>query len=73
MGEKRHVGMFENFCIFGTGEQTIQDYIGGKSGYEIEGDILYSIKEKHDIEIQSSKFVFPSGMAIKKYSSSKAK
>lgn len=42
-------------------------------GNEFEGEILYSKNEKQDIELQASKFVFPSGMAIKKYSNHKAK
>lgn len=71
---RRHVGMIENFSVFGTKEGTISEYmLDSKMGNEFEGEILYSKKEKNDIEMQASKLVFPSGMAIKKYGSSKAK
>lgn len=71
---KRHVGMIENFTIFGVKESVIEDCISGcKSARDFEGEILYSNKEKNESEIQASKLVFPSGMAIKKCCNLKAK
>jgi hypothetical protein len=66
--------MIENATVFGIKESIIcQSNIDTKMGGEFDGEILYSMKQKNDIEMQASKLVFPSGMTIKKYFSQKAK
>jgi hypothetical protein len=72
---KRHVGLIENFAVFGLKDATIKSQVlESKSLKEFEeGEILFSQKAVNETEMQASKLVFPSGMAIKKCQGLKAK
>ena len=61
--------MFENFTIFGINDSALRNF----QNEEHEPQLLYSLRKPTEVDYQASQLVFPSGAAIKKLSSHKAR